>query len=93
MRTDNERSAVSGSGCEAHLFQYGVNPVHLTVDDVTLLLSSVHLLDDAFELCCVGGAANRAGGHLPVVGHCCLHDGLQYGETWKKSRRIKTDPQ
>lgn len=73
------------SECEPHLFQYGVDPSHLAVNHKALLLPPVHLLNDALELCRVCCAANRAGGHLPVVSHRCLHDGLQYGETWKEA--------
>lgn len=83
-------------GCEAHLFQYGVDPVHLAVDHVALLLPPVHLLDDALELGGVCRAANRASGHLPVVRHRRLHDGLQYGETWTKGERERereSDPE
>lgn len=77
----------------SYLFQYGVDPVHFTVDHVALLLPPVHLLDDALELGRVGRAAHRAGGHLPVVCHRCLHDGLQDGETWERRGRENGDPQ
>lgn len=67
---------------QAHLFEYGVDPIHLAVDHVALLLTPVHLLDDAPELGGVRRAADGASGDLPVVSYRRLHDGLQYGEPY-----------
>lgn len=62
----------------AYLFKYGVDPVHLAVNHIALLLPPVHLFNDAPELRCIRCAANGTSGDLPVVSHRCLHDGLQY---------------
>lgn len=60
-----------------YLLQYGIDPVHLTVDEKTFLLTAVHLLDDSSVLCGVHDVSHRASCHLPVIGYSRLHDGLE----------------
>lgn len=79
---------------QAHLFKYGVDPVHLAVNHIALLLPPVHLLNDAPELRRVSRAANGASGDLPVVSYRCLHDGLQYREPYRRiGQKRECDPQ
>lgn len=79
---------------QAHLFKYGVDSVHFAVNHITLLLPPVHFLNDAPELRRVRHAANGASGDLPVVSDRCLHDGLQYGEPYRrKGQKREHDPE
>lgn len=70
----------------SYLLQYGVDPVHLAVDEEALLLPAVHLLDDAPVLHGVHDAPHWAGRHLPVIGNSRLHDGLQDGEACEEQK-------
>ncbi len=78
---DCQKSEETGGGrCRLYLLQDDIDSVHFTVDEVALLLSPVHFLNDAPELLGVRDAAHRPRCNLPVVCHRSLHNGLKNGK-------------
>ncbi len=78
----------AGGRCRLYLLQDDIDSVHFTVDEVALLLSPVHFLNDAPELLGVRDAAHRPRCNLPVVCHRSLHNGLKNGKSWQENNHF-----